>query len=121
MSTRARIGFSATNNPLSGWEIRSICVHADGYPLEVGRILSEHYRDDDKVLALIALGDLSSLGPDLDSTVPSLDAAAVSHDSLNGGWPDTDQEWEYLRWSGGWMVRRPGRPWASLTDVLQGK
>lgn len=40
----------------------AIYCHSDGYPEWVGRILNEHYLDPNKVMELIALGDLSSLG-----------------------------------------------------------
>jgi hypothetical protein len=43
----------------------SIYCHWDGYPSNNGRILLEHYTDAAKVDALIELGDLSSLGPEL--------------------------------------------------------
>lgn len=39
--------------------------HWDGYPEHNGKILNEHYQDQAKVDALIALGDLSILGPEI--------------------------------------------------------
>jgi hypothetical protein len=57
MATRCRI---AVARP--GGAFESIYCHWDGYPSGVGRVLLDHYTDPDKVEALIALGDLSSLG-----------------------------------------------------------
>lgn len=39
-----------------------IYCHADGYPEWVGRVLLENYTTPEKVLSLIQLGDLESLG-----------------------------------------------------------
>jgi hypothetical protein len=46
----------------------SIYVHYDGYLEHVGSVLKEHYNTLDKVKALIALGDLSSL--DISTEMP---------------------------------------------------
>jgi hypothetical protein len=43
----------------------SIYCHFDGYPSGVGKILTEHYSDRKKVMELIALGDISSLGKEI--------------------------------------------------------
>lgn len=56
MATRSTISIEN----LSG-KIRSIYCHWDGYPEHNGRILKEFYNDEEKVNALIDLGDLSSL------------------------------------------------------------
>jgi hypothetical protein len=45
---------------------RGIYCHFDGYPTGVGKVLLEHYQDPGKVSALIALGDISSLGSSTD-------------------------------------------------------
>jgi hypothetical protein len=57
MATRSRIGIVKENGT-----IESIYCHWDGYPSHNGRILLENYTDRSKVLELIGLGDLSSLG-----------------------------------------------------------
>lgn len=57
MSTRSRIGIVKEDGT-----IESIYCHWDGYPSHNGRILLENYTDRSKVLELIGLGDLSSLG-----------------------------------------------------------
>ena len=43
-----------------------LCKH-DGHLLGVGKTLLEHYSDEQKVLDLIALGSIQSLGPELGS------------------------------------------------------
>lgn len=45
--------------------IDSIYCHWDGYPSNNGRILLEHYQDLAKISKLLALGNLSSLGPEI--------------------------------------------------------
>jgi len=56
MSTRSAI-IHKTENGYAG-----IYCHSDGYPSWNGRLLLENYQDPEKVAALIALGDISSLG-----------------------------------------------------------
>jgi predicted CxxxxCH...CXXCH cytochrome family protein len=56
MSTRSRIGIVNSDGTIT-----SIYCHFDGYPSGVGATLVEHWTDPDKVKALIALGDISSL------------------------------------------------------------
>lgn len=44
-------------------EKRSIYCHYDGYPSHNGAILAKYYNTTEKVKELLALGDLSVLGP----------------------------------------------------------
>lgn len=44
---------------------RGIYCHHDGYPEGVGKTLALYYGSKDRVDALMALGDLSSLGPEI--------------------------------------------------------
>lgn len=44
-----------------------IYVHCDGYPKYALRVLREHYTDQQKIDALIALGDCLSVGPTINS------------------------------------------------------
>jgi hypothetical protein len=60
MGTRSTI---ATQNP--DGTITAIYCHWDGYPEGVGKTLQEHYTNPDKVAQLMALGDLSALGPEI--------------------------------------------------------
>ena len=50
-----------------GDTIQSIYCHWDGYPAGVGTTLQEHYTTDEKIDALMALGDLSVLGTEIGS------------------------------------------------------
>ena len=58
MGTRSRIGV------MHGDNCKSVYCHWDGYLDHNGRILLEHY-DSSKANHLVALGDLSSLHPDI--------------------------------------------------------
>jgi len=61
MSTRSMI---AIENPHSK-AVKAIYCHWDGYLAHNGAILNEHYSNSPKVNNLIALGDLSSLRPEI--------------------------------------------------------
>ena len=82
MSTRGRIGIQ---NKLG--EIASIYVHHDSYPDGVGKRLVNYYKDKDKIMKLMELGDISSLG-----TEPVENKNAWK--SLKGGW--TFDEWKKM-------------------------
>jgi len=56
MATRSTIAMEQPNG-----NIMQIYCHFDGYLDHNGEILQEHYRDRAKVLALMLLGDLSTL------------------------------------------------------------
>jgi hypothetical protein len=60
MSTNSRIGIENIDATVT-----SIYCHFDGQPKGVGRILQTHYQNRAKVEALIALGDISVLCPEL--------------------------------------------------------
>lgn len=57
MSTRSTITATFANG-----QTQSVYCHSDGYPSYVGAILRRHYTGEDQLRALLALGDLSSLG-----------------------------------------------------------
>lgn len=59
MGTRSAIGIELENG-----KIEAVYCHWDGYLSNNGRILLDHY-DREKTLALVALGDLSSLKPEI--------------------------------------------------------
>jgi len=61
MATRSRIAIER-----EGGSVESIYCHHDGYPSNNGRLLLENYEDRKKVEGLIALGDISSLGEEVD-------------------------------------------------------
>lgn len=60
MSTRSTIIIKLSENHYKG-----IYCHNDGYPEGVGATLLAHYQEPAKVVSLISLGDISSLGDDL--------------------------------------------------------
>lgn len=60
MGTRSAIGMV-----LPDGNIRSVYCHWDGYPSHTGRILLLEYKNLDKVEALISLGSISRLGPEI--------------------------------------------------------
>ena len=61
MSTSCAIGLA-----LPDGTALAIRCHYDGYPAGVGAILKEAYLTQEKVLALISLGEISSLGRHLE-------------------------------------------------------
>ena len=93
MSTRSRI---AKENPDHTYT--SIYCHWDGYPGYVGKVLKEYYKDEKKVSELISLGDLSSLGKEInpDPTKkhnfdhPQPDVCTYYH-------RDRDEEWDEVK------------------------
>ena len=60
MATRSTIAMEQPDG-----RVMQIYCHWDGYLENNGQILQEHYRDRAKVLALMLLGDLSSLRPEI--------------------------------------------------------
>lgn len=62
MSTRSMIGMYDSKNAMP---ITAIYCHWDGYPEHNGKLLVRHYSSDKRVETLLALGDLSSLGPEI--------------------------------------------------------
>lgn len=62
MSTRSNIAIQRKDGTKTG-----IYCHYDGYIEYVGAILYENYNTAEKVEELLALGNLSSLGTDIDS------------------------------------------------------
>jgi hypothetical protein len=75
----------AIQNPYSK-DVRAVYCHWDGYLEHNGSLLQKHYSNSSKVNNLIALGDLSSLRPEigekhtfsrLDSTLPEAEYEAL--------------------------------------------
>ena len=58
MATRSFIGILNSDDSVTG-----VYCHWDGYPDGVGQVLAEHYTDRPRVIELIELGNLSTLGP----------------------------------------------------------
>ena len=60
MATKSHIG-----KQLADGTVKYIYCHWDGYPEHNGKILEEHYTNEAKVDALLELGDISILGPEI--------------------------------------------------------
>lgn len=109
MSTNARIGVQNEDGTVT-----SVYTHWDGYPSHHGPLLLEHYATEESLRRLLALGDLSSLAPEI-GEAHDFDRALDEHpdwvnaygrdrgeqdvDARTHGaddWPDYGQEYEYL-------------------------
>lgn len=138
MATRSTIALEYADG-----QVDQIYCHWDGYLSNNGEILLKHYQDPFKVQQLMALGDLSSLRPELGEQ-HSFDAryeggdvredwcTAYGRDRGEEGvtarrfrdfqdYADNHQyeEYEYcLRTDGYWYVSQYGRPWELLADAL---
>lgn len=62
MSTNSTIAIE-----LSDGTVRQISCHYDGYPEHNGKLLHDHWNKVEKILQLMSLGDLSSLGKEVGS------------------------------------------------------
>lgn len=62
MATRSNIGAKQADGT-----IKAIYCHWDGYPEGVGALLAEHYTNPAKVEALLNLGGIPNLAPNIDS------------------------------------------------------
>lgn len=114
MGTRSRIAIQKDDGSFD-----SIYVHWDGYLSYVGTILDKHYRDPDKVKALVALGGVSSLGIDIgfpaDTTAYHRDRGEdlnIDHSAdlaaLSKAADDGSAEYLYVFAGDNWFVSRPG-------------
>jgi hypothetical protein len=65
MATRSSISIRNADGSYTG-----IYCHFDGYLTNNGRILCEHYTNEDKIRELMALGDISSLKPEIGEQHP---------------------------------------------------
>lgn len=63
MSTHASVAMCQPDG-----SVKSVYVHFDGYPAYVGKILLDHYSDENKLTALLDLGSISCLGPEIGSS-----------------------------------------------------
>ena len=91
MSTRSRIAiYDETTKTF-----RSVYCHSDGYPQNpgVGSELFQHYTDRIKVEALVALGDLSSIAPEIGDK-HGFDQR--SQGFVTAYHRDRDEEWEQV-------------------------
>ncbi len=108
MSTNARVGILNEDGTIT-----SIYTHWDGYPSHHAPILRENYGNEDKVRALMELGDLSELDEEIGEKHPfekhseypgwccsyrrdreEEDTDAITHPANE--WPDYGQSHTYL-------------------------
>ena len=133
MSTRSNIGILNEDGTVD-----YIYCHFDGYVENNGKILNEHYTTEEKVRELIALGDLSILGPEIgeqhdfnglrnknwclaygrDRGESNIEAKKCSYVDYT---KEHFEEYVYLFTPGkGWEVRAYGTNyWADLSKALQ--
>lgn len=105
MATRSFILKRSTDGNLTG-----IYCHWDGYPAGVGRRLADNYVDPTKIDSLLALGDISMLGRELNDTIAycrdrkedmSLPYVFTSIDSIR---KDNGCEYAHVYDNGGWTT-----------------
>lgn len=76
MSTRGRIGMVTDDG-----KVISIYSHWDNYPCGTGATLLKHYKDKDKVVRLISLGDISILDAEVE---PKAETAPSRYADMSG-------------------------------------
>lgn len=142
MATRSAIGIKLENG-----DIMAAYCHWDGYPSRNGAILAENYTDPEKIKALISLGDISSLGPEI-GTMHTFDTYNLSEEEKEKYkdmttfygrdrgeegteyktfdhfvpfveyYDDTGAEYFYLYDQGEWLVSAYGHEFKNLNEVL---
>lgn len=134
MGTRSMIGMEQEDGTVLG-----IYCHWDGYWSNNGRILVENYTDRDKVAALIGLGALSSLKPEVapadgvehSYAAPAADVTIACHrDRGDDSWPAKafdgknhmhQEEYAYVFTKGGeWVgTHHNAGIWAPVSQWLE--
>lgn len=123
MATRSRIGI--LNDDMT---VESIYCHYDGYISGNGAMLLAYWSNGEKMLSLLAGGDIGSLGEGIDDTIFYLrDRGESGCESIVhpiDSWPSYGQEYEYLYnlKLGTWAMRDINGsevcPWVSLRTAL---
>ena len=133
MSTRSNIGIVNNKNGT----VTTIYCHHDGYEEGVGKILMEHYQDENKIWELMKLGDISSLGPQIGvkhdfedrsgdfTTAYGRDRGDISGtEAIRHRVSDFrslyEQDYLYLWNQGEWWVKSSGAPFVVLTREMVG-
>jgi alkylation response protein AidB-like acyl-CoA dehydrogenase len=86
-----------------------VYCHNDGYPSGVGETLFNHYNTQAQVEALVALGALSQLHPELATSQPHSFDDPVSGVTI-----------AYARDRGGDMLQTTGKTWTAVKDKIDG-
>ena len=100
--------------------ITAVYVHWDGYPSGVGQTLVDHHSTPQKVTDLLALGNISSLGDDLQTTqyygrdMGREDKGAIAYNctAQSADWAQGD--YNYIWLDNRWMI------WDNFTEDAQG-
>jgi len=120
MATRSRIGIQWPDG-----RIESVYCHFDGYLEHVGRTLHDCWRDEEQILELVALGDLSVLGKSLaaceayhrdrgeELNITEHDGAEEFIEYAKSSWAD----YAYLHMAGQWWVYYAD-DWTPLATAL---
>ena len=139
MATRSNIAYKTPEG-----KIRSIYCHWDGYPEHNGEMLNRYYTDPAKVAALIELGSLSALRPeigeqqDFDNRDTQKEDWCLAYHRDRGeelhiseyddipSWIDDMEEYAYLFNGKDWIVNdhgatRGGFPVFDFVEVAQRK
>jgi hypothetical protein len=111
MPTRSLIGKKVGDN------VRYIYCHFDGRPKHVGATLIDHYDTDEKVDALLDMGDAEDLGDTIDTSVfyardkgdTEVDAQTTYDFLFNGMGKKHSAEYVYLWTNGEWKCESV--PW----------
>lgn len=107
MATRSTIGVLQSNG-----SVRSVYCHWDGYLNGVGAVLKKHYTTLEQANALVAGGDMSSLGHDEESTgffsKRGENAPARDHKDLEGYRGYIEHSYNYLFEEGAWKWSSDG-------------
>ncbi|MDP2692714.1 MAG: hypothetical protein Q8O88_03700 [bacterium] len=128
MGTRSTISIKTSED-----KGQTVYCHWDGYPSNNGKILKEHYNTEEKVKALIKLGDMSSLEASIERPEGhSYDKKVPGHTVFYGrdrgekkvgptnfkGMPTRKEEWNYLFQDGEWLVANSDDSFQPLTDTI---
>jgi hypothetical protein len=104
MATRSTIARKNKDGSYTG-----IYCHWDGYPSNNGKVLFDHYKTDEKIDSLIALGNISSLGGGVTTCIAhhrdrGEDLLIYTGESLLDISNKIDQEYVYAWIDGKWEV-----------------
>lgn len=89
MSTHSRIGIINTDG-----SVESIYCHGDGYPSHQTTVLLSSYNTEEKVRALIGLGDISYLGNNINPLTPNHTFGCADPDTVVAYHRDRDEDWD---------------------------
>lgn len=119
MSTRSRIGILNDDETVT-----SIYCHHDGYLTGVGNMLINCYTDEDDILELMGLGDISSLDEDTDSCEAygrdrgEEGTEAKEFESIEEYQVQDDGSYAYIFMDGAWYVSIGNDDFVFLTSDL---